>query len=237
MIKNFRCIGIKFAEDEKSPFYVYFKNHNVDNENRLGLINGRTLFVTNIPSFLSDTQLSYVFNKLARVEKLIRWGTQQDLAFASYCPELYPYKSRCQKYAYIVFNEAFDPKHLSKFLQDSPIKLYEKLSNFEVELEKPMPAVGVLLEVLNKYQLNESETEDVDEEGWVKVKQHSKLPQLPFQVREEPKKKEDDVHLEIYSFKRKMIQEEKMLNLRRKLEEDKARVTDMKRRRVFKPLL
>ncbi len=70
-----------------------------------------------------------------------------------------------------------------------------------------------------------------DEEGWVTVTRKRPLqPHMPPQRRKKKKKL-----VNFYSFQQRETQREHIANLRRRFEEDKQRVAEMKARRKFKP--
>ena len=89
-----------------------------------------------------------------------------------------------------------------------------------------------------RYELNKqgakderTKTGEPDEEGWVTVTRKRALPAS----RQEKKKRKKKELLNFYNFQQRETQRQRIAELRKKFEEDKRRVEQMREKRKFKP--
>ncbi|KAF0990251.1 hypothetical protein HZS_4741, partial [Henneguya salminicola] len=211
---------------EKIPYYIYFKNHVVNKETGLGLINGRTIFVCNIPPFLTKDNLKYIFEKLQGIEKIILWGSQTDLDLIELYEPVAKYFIQCKKYAYILFTDVINEAELNVFNKHDFFNIYELTQNnvFDSIRNNRFIDPENIIAVLSDYtQENRVSTNcEPDEDGWITVQGRERLPSLPFKSKKIDRKEKEDDNFCLYSFRRRQIQEEKISMLRRKFEDDKS---------------
>lgn len=93
-------------------------------------------------------------------------------------------------------------------------------------------------QVVKRYELKKKEDKDErtktgepDEEGWVTVTRKRALPV----GRQEKKKRKKKELLNFYNFQQRETQRQRIAELRKKFEEDKRRVEQMREKRKFKP--
>lgn len=146
-------------------------------------------------------------------------GSQSIDSSANSTSLLYGMKKWCQEY---IDNNCIDEEALQKEVDDYINQFYLKT---EKQKQEEKAAVGV-----------------ADDEGWIKVTRRGKKPGIARTEgiqrrisRRERKKKQKRQKLDFYTFQAKQLKKDHIANLRKKFEEDKRKVQEMKSARKFKP--
>lgn len=145
--------------------------------------------------------------------------SQSASSSANSIPLLYGMKKWCQQY---IDENCIDEEALQKEVDDYINQYYLKT---EKQKQEEKAAVGV-----------------ADDEGWIKVTRRGKKPGIARTEaihrrisRRERKKKQQRQKLDFYTFQAKQLKKDHITNLRKKFEEDKRKVQEMKSARKFKP--
>lgn len=210
---------------------AYFKEHR-------GSGSDSTLFVVNLPNTATTASLRQVFNQFGEIEAV-------DL-------DQPPYRTRCAR---VIFSERASLKLALAAVEidDSPLLRREAeversvVKRLVTAHEATLPASDALMVAADKCmalfeQEENSEVErravlradGADDDGFITVT-HKRKERKETVAPAGKKKKKD---LELKNFYRHQIREEKkdkLLELRQRFEEDKARIAKLKEARKFRP--
>lgn len=250
---------LKVTPDSSNNHTVYAREHFirvVDPEKP----KGRTLFLLNIPPYVSEQNLQKVFSKCGKVENILfaekpgREESQKWITPDLFTLERSPYK---YKVAYVIFK---DSKSLAAALKLKSIDLFDESGNTLVKsgtekymeefLSKFVPET-ILQEKIDEfmriYDLTEQKEREAgrtqeDDDGWVTVgsqgrnsgfqQTESVINKLETKIAKSKKEKELK---NFYTFQIRENKMKKIVELRNKFEEDKKKIELMKQGRRFKP--
>lgn len=246
-LRGFRTLWIRFDGESVDKHQLFLKEHSVRNQEPQHP-RGRTLFVLNIPPYVTADNLKESFSKLC--------GTASNVSFTA--PKGF-------KSAYIVFERESNLEKALELPESHTITLNSdgnrcltglakwcKEYNDSIRSEKEMKEE--IEEYMNNYDrrvayklaqekaMEEQEAEDA--EGWVTVSGRKKrgefaLPRKESAIdkvhhKEEQKNKKKQL-LNFYTFQIRESKKQNLAELRKKFELDKKRLQDLKSKRTFKP--
>jgi len=236
-IQGYKAIPIVLSKDGTSSHELLVKEHSL----RLQESDkppGRTLFVLNIPPYITDEDMKTLFTSAVKVLTVTQHSNNTN--------------NNGFKTAYIVFAKR---EGLLKALQASILRLDSP--SFKTGLDKWISeyndSIGNLVDLtkeINTFMLNHDKSEeqkkknvkDVDNEGWTVVTKKGRRPGLArkesVSIKLNEKISQTSKKKELQNFYTFQIRESKLKNLatlRKNYEDAKKKVTLMKSSRRFKP--
>lgn len=263
VINGFTVVPVKYNDQSLVSHYLYVKQHSVREADNSRPSN-RTLFVLNIPPYVTEECLVTLFGEAGKVANVFIHKKPTSGAVDMPESEFFPNASSVGGYkvAYVVFhNEKSLKKALSlsytaeRYFSSSEHRLATGMSKWIKEHEmRVRPQEGKLKKDIDAYlqaydEKQEKMKEDAkkaegvaDEDGWVKVTRHGRNKavarteslQKRVLAKEKHKKKQKEL-LNFYAFQIRETKREHIAKLREKFEEDKKRIEQLKQLRRFKP--
>ncbi|XP_076283767.1 ribosomal RNA-processing protein 7 homolog A [Lasioglossum baleicum] len=245
-LKSFKKLWIQFDEDNIDKHQLFFKEHSIRNQD-LEHPRGKTLFVLNIPPYVTSRVLEKVFGKLCGVVSSVFFATpkgfktayvvfekESALETALELPEnstvilndeqhvcLTGLAKWCREYNNSICNEERMKMEIENYMKNYDQRIIDKIANEKARAE-----------------------EDEDNDGWVTVTGQKKRGQFALarkesvinkvQEKEEQKNKKKRL-LNFYTFQIRESKKQNLAELRKKFELDKKRLQDLKSKRTFKP--
>lgn len=266
-IKGFRVLSLLLSDpsDDVSPACndtrcIYFKKHT--GKKQVSNLGGgaddgeedssdRTLFVTNVPSFYTGSDLTEVFSMFGDVESAI--------VLESHAPHGIPLTKKIgSRSAHIIFEDSSSletalstdlsavkipfvkgsaPSGISKWLLDYKA-IRPDVSMAQAQVDRFMAAFDERTEAEKAARKSGPK---VDSEGFtlVSYKKKRKLVSAEDEALGEASKKKSKsskpVVVNFYKFQERQKKQEQLVTLRKKFEEDKQKLATMKAQRKFKP--
>ncbi|KAH8376807.1 hypothetical protein KR093_001436, partial [Drosophila rubida] len=261
---SFTAVPLKVTSDATNCHSIYMREHFI----RLMDPNkpkGRTLFLLNVPPYVTETSLETFFKRIGNVESVLfaakpgrdettKWYEALEVPFSSAHT---PFKF---KVAYIVFQKS---NSISRALALESIDLYnsnggesliktgmelwhdEYENNFILNVAKTQAKINAYMADYDKRERAAQEAaknSEADADGWVTVGKDGR--NAGFEQKEsvigrlEDKLAKDKKTKELKNFYTFQIRESKMQNiveLRKKYEEDKRKIELLKQSRRFRP--
>lgn len=237
-------LPLRYSSSSSSSHQIYFKEHSVRNQDETKPP-GRTLFVLNIPPYVTEDSLKEVFSVAGKI---------QNISLQSSTNAEENKSNNGFKLGYIVFKKRDDLLKALKLNNLKPLStetcvLKTGLSKWKEQYNSSICGRKELSEEINNYlqklekleKQNQKKTE-VDEDGWTVVTKKGRNPGVSRKESVELKLKEKMVEKtkkkELQNFYTFQIRESKMKNiatLRKNYEEAKKKVNAMKTARRFKP--
>ncbi|KAM8717449.1 hypothetical protein ACLKA7_004185 [Drosophila subpalustris] len=262
-IEGYKVVPLRLTPDAKNCHSIYMREHFI----RLmdpSKPKGRTLFLLNVPPYVTEASLQTFFKRAGNVETVlfaakpgrdetIKWYESMDAPFSN---TQTPFKF---KVAYVVFQKS---SSINKALAIQSIDLYnssgESLiktgmelwhddyeNNFILDVAKTQAKIDAYMADYDKREraeLEAAKTSEADADGWVTVGKEGR--NAGFEQKEsvigrlENKLAKDKKTKELKNFYTFQIRESKMQNiveLRQKYEEDKRKIELLKQSRRFRP--
>ncbi|XP_076621001.1 ribosomal RNA-processing protein 7 homolog A [Colletes latitarsis] len=244
--RGFKSLWIRFDKENTDEHQLYFKEHSIRKQDPRHS-RKRTLFVLNIPPYVTTNVLTSVFSELC--------GTVSNLYFTN---------SKGFKAAYIVFEKESALEKALELAANCIITLNNKdnicltgLAKWCKEYNDSIYNEDKMRKEIEDYMCNYDkeianntanaklvEEEAKDNDGWVTVSGRKKRRQFPLsrkecttnkiQRKEEQKNKKKEL-LNFYTFQIRESKKQNLAELRKKFELDKKRLQDLKSKRTFKP--
>ncbi|XP_078052732.1 ribosomal RNA-processing protein 7 homolog A isoform X1 [Augochlora pura] len=243
--KNFKTVWIQFDQENVDKHQLFFKEHSIRNQEPEHP-RGRTLFVLNIPPYVTAEVLKRVFDK--------HCGIVANVFFTA---------TKGFKTAYIVFEKESALERALELPKNSVIILSDEQNvcltgvakwckdyndsicdeeKMKKEIEDYMKDYDQRIN--NKIISEKVMAEGEDNDGWVTVTGQKKRGQFALarkdsvinkmQQEEEQKNKKKRL-LNFYTFQIRESKKQNLAELRKKFELDKKRLQDLKSKRTFKP--
>lgn len=250
-INNFTTIWLKYESQSSDQHQLFLKAHSVRKQ-ELEYPRGQTLFLLNIPSYVTPDSLKNAFISICGPVRSVTLTTDQRKAKTGF------------KVGYIVFEKESGldkalmlPKNYIMILQtaENPTCLTgvikwckeynNSLSNETVikkEIETYMSNYDA--RIANRLAREKAAEEGRDNEGWVTVTGRKKRGQYALsrkestiskvQHKDEQKSKKKQL-LNFYTFQIRESKKQNLAELRKKFELDKNKLQQLKLKRTFKP--
>ncbi|XP_064553618.1 ribosomal RNA-processing protein 7 homolog A [Drosophila montana] len=262
-IEGYRVVPLRMTPDAKHCHSVYMREHFI----RLMDPNkpkGRTLFLLNVPPYITEESLQTFFKRAGNVESVLfaekpgrdetaKWYEGTDVPFSNVQT---PFKF---KVAYVVFQKsisigralAIESLDLFNSSGECLIKTGMELwhddyeNNYILDVEKTQKEINAYMADYDKREraaLAAAKTSEADPDGWVTVGKDGR--NAGFEQKEsvigriESKLTKDKKTKELKNFYTFQIRESKMqsiVELRQKYEEDKQKIELLKKSRRFRP--
>ncbi|EDW03041.1 ribosomal RNA-processing protein 7 homolog A [Drosophila grimshawi] len=262
-IEGYRVVPLRMSPDAKNCHSVYMREHFI----RLMDPNkpkGRTLFLLNVPPYVTEESLQTFFKTAGNVESVLfaekpgrdettKWYEGMDVPFSN---AQTPFKF---KVAYVVFQKS---SSIGRALAIQSLDLYnssgeciiktgmelwheEYEKNFMLDVAKTQTEIDAYMAAYDKSEraaLAAAKASEADPNGWVTVGKEGR--NAGFEQKEsvigriESKMQKDKKTKELKNFYTFQIRESKMQNiveLRQKYEEDKRKIELLKQSRRFRP--
>ncbi|XP_076659310.1 ribosomal RNA-processing protein 7 homolog A [Halictus rubicundus] len=244
--KSFKTLWIQFDEDNIDKHQLFFKEHSIRNQEPEHP-RGKTLFLLNIPPYVTREVLERVFGKLCGIVSNVFFTTPKGF-----------------KTAYVVFEKesalerALElPENSTVILNDEQYVCITGLAKWCKEYNDSICDEEKMKMEIEDYMKNYDQRiidkvahekavaeENDDNDGWVTVTGQKKRGQFALarkesvinkvQEKEEQKNKKKQL-LNFYTFQIRESKKQNLAELRKKFELDKKRLQDLKSKRTFKP--
>ncbi|KAI0987188.1 hypothetical protein GJ496_004139 [Pomphorhynchus laevis] len=253
---DFLALPIKLTSRCEYPHQILYKPNNVKKAVDSNIDHACVLFVTNIPIYCAkEDVLISIFSQFGKINS-VHIHRQPTLNFTSSSLNSYSEPNDINymgfKVAYIVFTSAKAVKSAMDTKCVDPIVirhiipafkcgyqgyLSDYLKSFPDEQKTLKDIEDYLREYDRKNQEEDRKAENVvaDEEGWIQVTTKSKIVANEKKLRRKRKSKKKYLQ-NFYSFQIKESRMQKIAELRKKFEEDRKAIAEMKLKRKFKPL-
>ncbi|XP_076068813.1 ribosomal RNA-processing protein 7 homolog A [Oratosquilla oratoria] len=253
-VNGFKVLCVKFNERSKICHQILFKQHKVRTQN-VQKPPDRTLFLINVPPYCNEACFKRIFSTCGKVVSVFfhknpSAGVHPEQGFFD---ETEPVKGF--KVAYVVFSHASGIKNaLALDLQEEHVLSTEEepivmgIDRWYQETRAAMPDPEVLKveieKIVAEYDKNQEATkkknEEPDDGGWITVSnEKKKKPRVEklndVEKKRSKKKKKKKQIVNFYSFQEREKKMEHLAVLRKKFEDDKKRIAQMRTLRKFKP--
>lgn len=259
--QGFKAFRVKFNAESTTQHWLYYKEHSVREKNASKPPN-RTLFIVNVPPYCNEDCFKRIFSSCGPVTSIFFHQKPsagipplEDSHFFLKYPRIKGFKV-----AYVVFEDNRGLQNALKLGKNmEPIILCTEKTPITCGLQKwcqeynnRIPDISLLQKDIDTFMekfdsetsrkaLKEKEAMQ-DEEGWTTVTKRGRKPGFARKESVEKKimgkEKLRRSKKELQNFYRFQIRESKMkhlVNLRKKFEEDKRKLTLLKKSRRFKP--
>ncbi|XP_038065255.1 ribosomal RNA-processing protein 7 homolog A-like [Patiria miniata] len=263
-VAGFTVLPIRFSSKSKAGHFLYYREHRVRDEDATKPAS-RTLFVVNVPPYCNQECLERLFGHCGKIESVFLQEKPTSSNPSDKHSKYFTSTEHTQgfQFAFVVFQKSSSipkAKQLpSKFAEpfvlstvDKPIPTgYKKWCS---QYSTARPDVGDLQKEIDEFMQEHDtsvqeeeekakEQEGVpDEEGWITVTRKSAKPAVARTEKnqrrlraKERKKREKTELLNFYTFQMRESKREHIAELRKKFEEDKQKIAQMKAARKFKP--
>ncbi|XP_064629479.1 ribosomal RNA-processing protein 7 homolog A-like isoform X2 [Lineus longissimus] len=261
---GFAVIPVKFNMDCFAGHNLFVKDHNLSREVDPRRPNDRTLYVVNVPPYYNEESLRRIFCDYGKILQVIiqdelSLSTNND-GESKFFKKIETAKGFSA--AYVVFNQAGSLKTAKQMSLGQPRVLSTGEKRVYAGMNKWLPEYAAyhtldtteLQKDIDKYmadfdkkKLEVEEHEKTmdgvpDEYGWVTVTRQGKNKGIPrteaaekkILAKEKKMRKEKEL-LNFYSFQTRESKREHIADMRKKFEEDKQRIVQMKTARKFRP--
>lgn len=245
-LKGFKTMWIRFNEETTDKHQIFFKEHSIRNQEPEHP-RGRTLFMLNIPPYVTSENLKRIFGDLCGIVS-----------------NVYFIISKGFKTAYIIFENESDLEKALEISDDYIVTLNDGnnfcltgIRKWCIEYNRSVCNEKKMKEEIETYMQNYDkkiaekiikekmmEEEVQNNDGWVTVTRRKKRGQFALsrkestinkvQHKEEQKNKKKQL-LNFYTFQIRESKKQNLAELRKKFELDKKRLQDLKLKRTFKP--
>uniref|UniRef100_A0A7S2TVQ5 RRM domain-containing protein n=1 Tax=Lotharella oceanica TaxID=641309 RepID=A0A7S2TVQ5_9EUKA len=237
--KGYRILRLKLSENTVAVRYLYFKRHTSSSPGE----QGPTLFVTNIPSNFDFQNVTNLFSLYGDVEGV-------EFVENLYFPGVSAEKPRSAR---VIFeNEEAIEKIMSVSKKDvvapyEPPNLATGMKKYLMEYKRERPDTEKLqiqvdrfmeaFDVRAKEEKENLDVKEVDEDGFELVKRKSRKMRgsVAPKITEIKQKKRKEPVVNFYRDQKRLQQAKKLALLRKKFEEDRQRIAEMRQNRKFKP--
>ncbi|XP_055850736.1 ribosomal RNA-processing protein 7 homolog A [Episyrphus balteatus] len=259
-INGYKVLPIRLTENSTNSHVAYVREHFIRQVDP-NKPKGRTLFLLNIPPYVSEHNLKTCFSKIGEVTS-VRFseqpGREESKKWEQPCPFTLNRIPCVFKVAFVVFKNT---DSVSKALKLDSIDLFDESGNTLVvsgiqkwkkdyassflKDKKIQPIIDEYMEAYDKREkkkLQDERNSAADNDGWVTVGKQGR--NSGFEQKEsvvnrlEEKIERGRKNRELKNFYTFQIREAKMQNvvsLRKKFEEDKSKIEILKKKRRFKP--
>lgn len=258
--KDFKAIGLEFDQNDVTHSrQIFIQKHNQRSSDDKPF--GKTLFVVNIPPYIGEPQLRSAFGASGDIENIIiekNFQNEQESPDSIHFTNDSKYFRKTKridefKVAFIVYKLT---KSLEKVLKSSTVKSTEDvtsgidkwmqiyLDSFVDEklLQSEVDDYMRAFEEKEQEEREEAKKPEVDEDGWTVVKRgkagggfqqkESVLKALEEKIVQGKKKKQ---FKNFYAFQIRESKQRHIVSLRKRFEQDKMKITALKKARRFKP--
>ncbi|XP_045128457.1 ribosomal RNA-processing protein 7 homolog A-like [Portunus trituberculatus] len=256
-VLGFKVMVLKFSQESKVGHQLLWKQHTVRTHSDAKPV-GRTLFVINVPPYCNQESLTHLFSQYGEVTQVHLHKRPSSLPATK--PK-YPHFSSKElilgfKVAYVVFKQGVTLKkvlalpagtELILSTEKRPVltgvKKWQQEYNASFVTRKTL--AEEVKEVMKDYDAKKEREkaagqQEPDSEGWVTVtSEKKKKPHLEkvdeVKKRKGTKKKKQQKLVNFYSFQQRQAKMDHLAELRKKFEEDKKRIAQMRHSRKFRP--
>lgn len=256
-VLGFKVVVLKFSQESKAGHQLLWKQHSVRTHSDAKPVD-RTLFVVNVPPYCDEGALRHLFSQYGKVTQvhLHKRPTSAPAAHPKY-----PHFS-CQapilgfKVAYVVFSHGSMlkkvlalPAGTELILSTEKRPILTGVKKWQQQYNEGFVGRDTLAEevkaVMQDYDTKKEREkaqgqQEPDSEGWVTVtSDKKKKPHLEkvdeVKKKKGTKKKKQQKLVNFYSFQQRQAKMDHLADLRKKFEEDKKRIAQMRHSRKFRP--
>lgn len=244
ILKGFKSLWIHFNDENLDRHQLFFKKHSIKKQEP-HYPRGKTLFVLNVPPYVTTDSLKNVFTRLCGEVKTVVFTISHGF-----------------KTAYVVFENEFSLDKALRLSSDCTICLSTKEETYltglakwcneyndsiksESDIKKEIEDYMSMYDKKIKDSIEkENATKDTEEDGWVTVTSKKKRGQFAPSRKEstinrilhkEEQKKHKKQLLNFYTFQIRESKKQHLAELRKKFELDKKKLQELKIKRTFKP--
>ncbi|KAM3915754.1 ribosomal RNA-processing protein 7 homolog A [Leptodactylus fuscus] len=260
---GYTAIPVQFSLEKKVHHCLYAKEHQVRGESDKTHPQNRTLFVINVPGYVTESGLSEIFSSCGHVQ-FVELLDKPGPSVKNQVEENTFFKQKTLKgfrVAYIVFkNESGVKKFRSNKVwtslvvsnRDRCVKagIHKWIEDYEKSFTDVAALQAEIDQFMEEYDKKVATKEDKakeeegvpDEDGWITVTRKGRRPGVArteaVNVRlleKEKKKRAQKELLNFYAWQHRNKKKEHLAELRKKFEEDKQKIALMRAQRKFRP--
>ncbi|XP_078388085.1 ribosomal RNA-processing protein 7 homolog A [Cetorhinus maximus] len=262
-VGDFTVIPLRFSNRSRASRHLFVKLHRVRDTADRSRPQDRTLFVLNLPPYISQECVHRLFSQCGSVTSVElqekpgpsdKSETQKSKFFSGRSVQGF-------RVAYVVFKSSAGVKAavsskprepwvlstserpvktgLQKWIQDYSSRIIDA-GELQTEIDQFMKQHDQ--KVAEMEALEEAEDGVPDEDGWVKVTRKGRRPGIPRTeagnlrlIQREKRKRAQKELLNFYSWQHRETKREHIAQLRKKFEEDKQKIALLRAERKFKP--
>ncbi|XP_056379746.1 ribosomal RNA-processing protein 7 homolog A [Hyla sarda] len=260
---GYTAVPVQFSEEQNGHHCLYVKEHQVRGELDKTHPQNRTLFVINIPAYVTTNGLSEIFKSWGHVESvelLDKPGPSMKKKVQGH--SFFTQKAaKGFKVAYVVFKKATAvkkfrlekvPTSLVVSTRDDFVKagIHKWIEDYENSFTDVAALQAEIDQYMQEYDAKQAKKEDKakeeegvpDEEGWITVTRKGRRPgtarteaiNLRLTQKEKRKRAQKEL-LNFYAWQHRNKKKEHLAELRQKFEEDKQKIALMRAQRRFRP--
>ncbi|GAB0086419.1 Ribosomal RNA-processing protein 7 [Sergentomyia squamirostris] len=246
-----KSIKLYIGEGGEHFHTIFLIPHSIKNPKWSG---DKTICLTNIPPYITDENLARIFTKFGAIDKIALFTNIKDLQAFSQSPETSVRSSGEFKWktAYIAFKMTSSTEKVLKAKKLIANDVVTGVSRWISEYKATYPSTDRLQGEIDNFMEKFDQEEDIaerearkqsaDEDGWIQVSRKStkdafKLTEHGIKSIEEKqnvRKKKKELK-NFYRFQITESKKQKIMEMRRKFQEDKEKVEKMKTSRRFRP--
>ncbi|XP_063848001.1 ribosomal RNA-processing protein 7 homolog A-like isoform X1 [Scylla paramamosain] len=256
-VLGFKVVVLKFSKESKTGHQLLWKQHSVRTHSDAKPVN-RTLFVVNVPPYCDKRALTHLFSQYGKVRQV---HLHKRPTSAPAMRPRYPHFSRPTpvlgfKAAYVVFTQTSALKkvlalpagtELTLSTEERPVLtgIRKWQRQYNAGFVKRDRLAEEVKKVMRDYDAKKERErtagqQEPDSEGWVTViSDKKKKPHLEkvdeVKKKKGSKKKKQQQLVNFYSFQQRQAKMNHLAELRKKFEEDKKRIAQMRNSRKFRP--
>jgi len=254
---GFHTISVAFDSSCTACHSMFIKRHSAKGNSSTPP--ERTLFAVNIPPYCGEEGIKNVFKDCGAISEVYLMSQPGPIPTNynsdSIVFQVDRYKAKPFQVAYVVFKHASsvgralalspsDWQFIST--EDNPIKtgMEKWIAEYPAKYPDQTKMQNEVDEYMRNYDQQEleaaqasKEAADADGDGWVTVPSTRKQPltEKKKTKKNEKKKKKEKELMNFYMFQQREQKRDKIADLRRKFEEDKKKIVQMRQQRRFKP--
>ncbi|XP_022915757.1 ribosomal RNA-processing protein 7 homolog A [Onthophagus taurus] len=238
-MENYKIITCKYSTDSVASHDLFVKEHKVRNHTPEKPA-GKTLFILNVPPYATPQSFKEAFSTIGKVTSVQFYDSHENLSQQS--------EKLGFKVAFVVFEnwadltKALSLKQLPPLTNKNELGLLSWIQEYNssiVNRKKLEEKCKMIISKYDKEQLKSGKNKQVvDDEGWTVVTGKGKKAGVARtesgQNKLSEKLKRKGVK-DFYTFQIKEKKMEKIVELRKKMEENKKRLEAIRSQRKFKP--
>ncbi|XP_040264220.1 ribosomal RNA-processing protein 7 homolog A isoform X1 [Bufo bufo] len=260
---GYTAIPVQFSEERPVHHCLYAKEARLRGEAEKAHPQDRTLFVINIPGYVTEKGLSEIFASCGLVQSVELLDKSAPYLKKNMEGNMYFNQKTIKGFrvAYVVFkkasgiqkfksNKVWTPSVISKRGDFVKAGIHKWIEDYEKSFTDVAALQAAIDHYMQEYDKKEAKKEDKakrkegvpDEDGWITVTRKGRHPGVARTeavnhrlLEKEKKKSAQKELLNFYAWQHRNKKKEHLAELRKKFEEDKQKIALMRAQRKFRP--